>query len=61
MAGCVGPVDATTFFTSKVKCMMSDLVNGHAYGILDAREVQNDSGQTIKLIKCRNPWGTFEW
>lgn len=29
---------------------------GHAYAILDLREVENH-----KLVKLRNPWGDTEW
>ena len=32
------------------------LVNGHAYSILDMREVDG-----VWIFKLKNPWGTFEW
>ena len=32
------------------------LIGGHAYGVLDVREVEGH-----RLIKCRNPWGQTEW
>jgi hypothetical protein len=34
----------------------SGLVGGHAYSLLDAREVFGH-----KLVRVRNPWGSFEW
>lgn len=34
------------------------LVSGHAYGILDVRETTD---KKFKLVKLRNPWGSFEW
>ena len=44
------------------------LVAGHAYSILDARELGLIPGLSLsgvlgksKLIRLRNPWGTFEW
>jgi len=44
------------------------LVAGHAYSILDARELGLIPGLgaggllgKTKLIRLRNPWGTFEW
>ncbi|XP_073454171.1 calpain-1 catalytic subunit-like isoform X1 [Aquarana catesbeiana] len=36
------------------------LVLGHAYSILGAKEVQNDSGD-VTLIRLRNPWGFTEY
>lgn len=33
-------------------------VQGHAYAILDVKET---SDKKHKLVKIRNPWGTFEW
>ena len=32
----------------------------HAYTVLDARDIQTDSGEE-RLILIRNPWDTFEW
>jgi len=34
----------------------SGIVPGHAYSVLDCKEVFDE-----RLIKLRNPWGTFEW
>jgi len=36
------------------------LVTSHAYTILSAYEINID-GETLKLIKLRNPWGKGEW
>jgi hypothetical protein len=32
------------------------LVNGHAYSVLDMKEVDG-----VWIFKLKNPWGTFEW
>ena len=40
------------------------LVAGHAYSIIQARDVSDGplgSGPTYKLLQVRNPWGTYEW
>lgn len=39
------------------------LHTGHAYSILDVRKVSTGyiSGETFKLVRVRNPWGTGEW
>merc|ERR1719217_879589 len=39
------------------------LHTGHAYSILEVRKVSTGiiTGETFKLVKIRNPWGTGEW
>merc|ERR1719419_204237 len=40
------------------------LVEGHAYAVLSAEEIKNrrtNSGNPLRLIKVRNPWGRGEW
>jgi hypothetical protein len=42
-------------------------VQGHAYSVLNAREISLKGGvfgggkDKVKLVQCRNPWGSFEW
>jgi len=36
------------------------IVSGHAYSILDAREVVTKDGKD-RIVQIRNPWGKFEW
>ena len=37
------------------------LVAGHAYGVLDARQVTVPGSPPVQLLQLRNPWGQFEW
>ena len=37
------------------------LVSGHAYSILDVRNVIDSNGNPRRILKIRNPWGKFEW
>lgn len=37
------------------------LVSGHAYSILDVREILDSRGKMARILKIRNPWGKFEW
>lgn len=37
------------------------LIPNHAYTIIDVATVSDIKGNTIKLLKIRNPWGTNEW
>ncbi len=37
------------------------IVGGHAYTILDVKNVIDSSGQPRRIIQIRNPWGSFEW
>jgi hypothetical protein len=37
------------------------LLENHAYSIISLHEIKNFDGETIKLLKIRNPWGNFEW
>lgn len=34
------------------------LVEGHAYGLIDARKTKSGGH---RLLKIRNPWGKVEW
>lgn len=36
------------------------IVQGHAYSLLDAREV-NVNNKSVQLVKLKNPWKTGEW
>jgi calpain-15 len=36
------------------------IVSGHAYSILDAKEVVTKDGSD-RIVQIRNPWGKFEW
>ena len=33
------------------------LVDSHAYSLISAHEETDDSGNPVKLVKIRNPWG----
>ena len=37
------------------------LILNHAYALLDVWEGQRRSGEKIRLLKLRNPWGEGEW
>lgn len=37
------------------------LVCNHAYALLQVLEETLDNGDPVKLVQCRNPWGTGEW
>lgn len=37
------------------------LVYGHAYTVIECREVAGGPGGTVRLMRVRNPWGSFEW
>lgn len=48
------------------KTAKQGLVQGHAYSILDVREPKEGSNlnplaKKFRLVKLRNPWGSFEW
>jgi hypothetical protein len=32
-------------------------VNGHAYGLIGCAEVKDKSGNLVKIVNVRNPWG----
>ncbi|KAM4584699.1 calpain-9 [Odontesthes bonariensis] len=57
MMGC--SIDITSSAESEAKTS-TGLVKGHAYSITGLEEV-NFRGQTVKLIRVRNPWGQVEW
>lgn len=35
------------------------LISGHAYTLISAFNFKLSNGQTIRLVKIRNPWGDF--
>jgi calpain-15 len=38
------------------------IVSGHAYSILDAKEILDKNGSiSDRIVQIRNPWGKFEW
>jgi hypothetical protein len=38
------------------------LVEGHAYSLIQARRVKRtDTGEVLRFLQLRNPWGTLEW
>lgn len=37
------------------------IVSGHAYTILDVRNVIDSQGKSQRIVQIRNPWGKFEW
>ncbi len=43
------------------KDMGKGIMSGHAYAVLDLRQVKDDKGKLIRLVKVRNPWGSHEW
>uniref|UniRef100_A0A7N8Y819 Calpain 9 n=1 Tax=Mastacembelus armatus TaxID=205130 RepID=A0A7N8Y819_9TELE len=57
MMGC--SIDITSSAESEAKTT-TGLVKGHAYSITGMEEV-NYRGQTVQLIRIRNPWGQVEW
>ena len=34
---------------------------GHAYTLLGVKKVNDKNGNTVNLVKVRNPWGSGEW
>ena len=37
------------------------IVSGHAYSVLDVRQITDSRGRAAKVLQIRNPWGKFEW
>jgi calpain-15 len=46
---------------SKSEVKKLGLVDAHAYSLIAAREIEDDSGKKVRLIQIRNPWGKKEW
>lgn len=36
------------------------VISGHAYSLISIHEVKSE-GQTVRLLRLRNPWGSGEW
>uniref|UniRef100_A0A665TP38 Calpain catalytic domain-containing protein n=1 Tax=Echeneis naucrates TaxID=173247 RepID=A0A665TP38_ECHNA len=59
MMGC--SIDVKTRLSAESEAKTSTgLVKGHAYSITGLEQV-NYRGQTVQLIRVRNPWGQVEW
>ena len=41
--------------------MQVGLFGSHAYSILDVREAATRTGETVRLLRIRNPHGVGEW
>ena len=39
------------------KDMGMGIMSGHAYAVMDLKQVVDDKGKKIRLVKVRNPWG----
>lgn len=37
------------------------IISGHAYSILDVRDIVNANSVAARVVQIRNPWGKFEW
>ncbi|XP_067400078.1 calpain-1 catalytic subunit [Emydura macquarii macquarii] len=57
LLGC--SIDITSAFDMEA-VTFKKLVKGHAYSVTGAKQV-NYRGQTVNLIRMRNPWGEVEW
>ena len=37
------------------------VIPGHAYGVIAVAEVFDRNNELTRILKVRNPWGSFEW
>lgn len=56
MAACSKPVDGQVEGN-----LGMGVVGGHAYSILDARNIVDSSNRPRMILQLRNPWGSHEW
>jgi calpain-15 len=56
MAASAGTTEASKEVLEKL-----GLVGQHSYGLLKAKEINLENGDTARLVQLRNPWGSFEW
>nr|XP_006136645.1 calpain-1 catalytic subunit [Pelodiscus sinensis]XP_006136646.1 calpain-1 catalytic subunit [Pelodiscus sinensis]XP_025033959.1 calpain-1 catalytic subunit [Pelodiscus sinensis] len=57
LLGC--SIDITSAFDMEA-VTFKKLVKGHAYSVTGAKQI-NFRGQSVNLIRMRNPWGEVEW
>ncbi|XP_026525257.1 calpain-9 [Notechis scutatus] len=57
LVGC--SIDITSAAESEARTP-TGLIKGHAYSVTGIDEV-NYQGQTVRLVRVRNPWGQVEW
>ncbi len=61
------PRRAATVLKGTQGCSQWHTAQGHAYALLQVREVGTDAkradgtDERVRLLQLRNPWGSFEW
>ena len=55
-AGISDKGEQNEYFTNQL-----GVIPGHAYGVIAVAEVFDKEGKLTRILKVRNPWGSFEW